>query len=145
MIQILFRLESLHSCCLKAPWSGTFSLFAALSAYAVCTVCLCFVPKYSVNRTAHVSWNALHSLQVPQLSQGTAVRWDEVLEYINVGAGGQRTFLLKISRRFSLKPWNSSGCRSDSFSCHDDSVQQPHPPAALSQCPHLHGVTGPPA
>lgn len=90
MVQILFRLESLHSSCLKTLWSGTFFLFAALSAYAVCTFYLCFVSTYSVNRTARISWKALHSFQVPQLSQstGSTVRWDEVLENINVRAWG---------------------------------------------------------
>lgn len=56
---------------------------------------------------------------------------------------GQQTFLLKSNRRFSLKPWNCSGCRSDSFSCHEYSVQHSCPPVVPSQCPHLHGVTGP--
>lgn len=93
MIQIIFRLESLHSCCLEALWSGTRFLFAALSADGACTFYQCFVPKHSVNRSAQLSWNALHSLQVPQLSQSTGVRWDEVWENINVRAwGSKRSF-----------------------------------------------------
>lgn len=80
------------------------SLFAALSAHAVCMFYLCFVSKYSVNRTAHVSWNALHSLQVPQLSQSTAVRWDEVLENINVRAWGSEHSFRKSTEDSALNP-----------------------------------------